>query len=127
MTMILPPPKVENLTFNGSKDTYDFSVGPGVSGVGFDALLLWLPQGYELRFYDRFYPSPNNHGGFVAVQRSENKYIYQVAQHGWSTGWLNQSPELLSAWLAMIMNNWNPSSQSLPSFTVKRAQVSATT
>jgi hypothetical protein len=27
----------------------------------------------------------------------------------------------------MIMNNWNSSSQSLPSFTVKRAQVSATT
>ncbi len=125
--MILPPPRIENLTAKGSKDAYEFTVTPEVPIGCFAALMLWLPQGYELKFYDRFYPGPRDVGAFVSVQRSETKYIYQVSQHGWNTGWLNQSAELLAAWLALNMNNWNPSSNRPPHFTVKKASVSART
>lgn len=65
-------------------------------------LLALLPPEYELSFYDRFYPSMSDPGAYVSIERNgAGSYGYMMGNHGWSSDWLRQRPELLAAWMLL--------------------------
>ena len=85
-----------------SEDGLVLAVGPEAGTPQFMRLLFWLPGGHELEFLDQYFPSPTDPGGYVDIQRKGDWFLYRVGNHGWTTGWLSQSPQLLSA--MMVLN-----------------------
>lgn len=111
--MLMSPPAIEHLTAIPGKGALEFSVSAGAGQETFLSLLAWLPEAFELRFYDRFYPSVSDPGAYVSLRRKGRAFVCRLANHGWSSDWLHQSPELLAAWMAL---------QNLAAFSVYRAQ-----
>ncbi|QWF17695.1 hypothetical protein [Lysobacter capsici] len=97
----MSPPAIEHLTATPGEDVLEFSVSAGAGQETFLSLLTWLPEACELRFYDRFYPSVSDPGAYVSVRREGRGFVHQLANHGWSSGWSQQSPELLAAWMGL--------------------------
>ncbi len=83
------------------EDSIKLAVGPEAEAPQFLRLLLWLPRRFELSFFDQYFPSPTDPGGFVDIQRKEQWFRYRMGNHGWSTGWQYQSPQLLAALMAL--------------------------
>ena len=82
----------------------EIAVGPEAGEAAFLRLLFWLPRGYELSFYDQYFPGASgNPGAYVDVQRKNDWFQYRMGNHGWSQQWATQSPELLAAWMALNM------------------------
>jgi len=50
-------------------------------------LILEIPAGCEVMFYDRNYPSPSDPGAFVTFRKKNSTYFFQRANHGWQTNW----------------------------------------
>jgi hypothetical protein len=50
---------------------------------------------HELSFFDYYYPSPSEPGGYVTVKREGNNFIHKIQNHGWSTEWDEISKERL--------------------------------
>lgn len=101
-------PQAEGLTFEMTSATtvaVRFGSPPRAS---FLTLVRWLPPTWELRFYDQYYPSLSDPGGYVSVQRNGEAFAYMVGNHGWSTDWLKQSPELIAAWLHLNLDPLGP-------------------
>ena len=73
-------------------------------------LLAWLPEGLELSFYDRFYPSMSDPGAFVRVQRRGDVLVHMFSNHGWLSDWAKQSAELLAAWIMINLDAAGPQS-----------------
>jgi len=91
------------------------------SRASFLALLRWLPEGWDLEFYDQYYPSMSDPGAYVSVQRSGDLYVYWLGNHGWSADWQKQSPELLAAWMHLNTEPAGPFSTALKEVTVRKA------
>jgi len=120
--MLLNPPKIQHLEPSSlSKGSIDFTVAPDACADDFIALLAWLPRGFELGFYDQYYPSMSDPGAYVGVQRKDSAYIYKLGNHGWSSDWSQQSPELLAAWMMLNMTKKHPFSQNLSVLSVREA------
>jgi hypothetical protein len=119
--MLLNPPKIQHLEPALSKGALDFDVAPQACADDFLALLVWLPRGFELGFYDQYYPSMSDPGAYVSIQRKEIVFAYKLANHGWSSDWLKQSPELLAAWMMLNMTKKHPYSESLSILSVREA------
>ena len=58
-----------------------------------------LPENYELKFHDQFYPSISDSGAFVFMQRKANIFVYMFGNHGWSSKWSTQSIEFVTAYI----------------------------
>lgn len=116
--MLMNPPDIEHLTTTAGESVLEFSVSIEAGHETFLSLFAWLPEAYELRFYDRFYPSVSDPGAYVSVRRNGCGFVYQLANHGWSSAWSHQSPELLAAWMAL---------QNLAAFSVHLAHAHAAT
>ena len=116
--MRMSPPDIEHLTATAGENVLEFSVSIGAGQDTFLSLLAWLPEACELRFYDRFYPSVSDPGAYVSVRRKGRGFVYQLANHGWSSAWSHQSPQLLAAWMTL---------QDLAAFCVHGAQENAGT
>jgi hypothetical protein len=114
-------PNIQHLVASQSKDSLDFAVAAEASSCDFIALLAWLPRGFELGFYDQYYPSMSDPGAYVDIQRNESAYIYTLGNHGWSVDWSKQSPELLAAWMVLNLTRRHPFSQELSSLSVRKA------
>ena len=119
--MIPKIPKIPNLTARQADNTLVVEVEPGAVLADFVALLKWLPRGYGVHFYDQYYPTISDPGAYVEVQRNEEFLLYMFANHGWSSGWSRQSPELLSAWMLLNMTKRRPFSTPLDVITVRQA------
>jgi hypothetical protein len=119
--MLPSPPKIQHLAASLSKDALDFSIAPETCASDFIELLVWLPPGVELSFYDQFYPSMSDPGAYVDIQRNDSIYIYKLGNHGWSCDWSKQSPELLAAWMQLNMTKKHPFSQNLTTISVRKA------
>lgn len=119
--MLPVPPNIDHLGVSQTNDSYEFVLSDGASWDSFLALLLWLPEGFELFFYDQYYPSMSDPGAYVSIQRREGIFIYMLGNHGWSGEWLKQSPELLAAWLALNMRKKGEFYEPLSSITVRKA------
>ena len=46
-----------------------------------------IPNKYQLSFFDYFHPQISDPGAYVIVQKNNKKYIFQLANHGWSSNW----------------------------------------
>jgi hypothetical protein len=46
-----------------------------------------IPNKYQLSFFDYFHPQISDPGAFVIAQKNNEKYIFQLANHGWSSTW----------------------------------------
>ena len=102
------PPAADGLTFgvgNNSAIAVRLDAPPPAS---FLVLLRWLPRHWELRFFDQYFPQISDPGGYVSVQRNEARFKYMVGNHGWTTEWQLQSPELIAAWLSLNLTPANP-------------------
>lgn len=98
-----PLPDIQGIALSEEReDEMAFSVDPGAGAPQFMRLLFWLPGGHELEFFDQFFPSPTDPGGYVDIQRKGDWFLYRVGNHGWTTGWLSQSPQVLAA--MMVLN-----------------------
>jgi|GEM_PF-4195781 len=95
--MRMSPPDIEHLTATAGEGVLAFSVSIGAVHETFRSLLAWLPEACELRFYDQFYPSVSDPGAYVSVRRKGRAFTYRLANHGWSSAWSPQSPQLLAA------------------------------
>ncbi|KRB03212.1 hypothetical protein [Lysobacter sp. Root690] len=114
----MSPPDIEHLSATAGEGVLEFSVSIEAGHETFLSLLAWLPEAYELRFYDQFYPSVSDPGAYVSVRRKGRGFVYQLANHGWSSAWSHQSPQLLAAWMAL---------QNSAAFSVHRAHAPAAT
>jgi hypothetical protein len=50
---------------------------------------------HELTFFDYYYPSPSEPGGYVTVKREGDNFIHKNKNHGWSAEWNEISKEQL--------------------------------
>lgn len=96
-------PAIANLTIvKCESDRVEVAVGPEAGEGAFLRLLFWLPRGHELSFYDQYFPGTSGDpGAYVDVQRKNDWFLYHMGNHGWSSDWATQSPELLAAWMAL--------------------------
>ena len=69
-----------------------------------------MPEGLELSFYDRFYPSMSDPGAFVRVQRRGDVLVHMFSNHGWASDWAKHSAELLAAWIMINLDAAGPQS-----------------
>lgn len=92
------PPRIDGLEFvpDGKGYSVTFTSPPMAS---FRDVLTWLPEGWELSFYDRFYPRISDPGAYIDVQRQGERFVYHMGNHGWTSEWRMQSMELLAAWM----------------------------
>ena len=98
--MTLPEIKgISLLARDGEKLT--LSVTPDAGAPQFLRLLFWLPHAHELSFFDQYFPSPTDPGAYVDIQHKSEWFQYRMGNHGWTSGWLYQSPELLAALLVL--------------------------
>jgi hypothetical protein len=58
-----------------------------VSRATIDALMVRLPEGQSLSFFDPVFPSPSDPGAYFRIERSSGTLFIRAANHGWSTGW----------------------------------------
>lgn len=114
-------PQIENLTAAQAADSLELSVSATAVVDNSLALLDWLPEEFELIFYDQFYPGMSDPGAYVTAQRKGSNFIYMLGNHGWSSDWSKQSPELLAAWLALNMKKKHPFSPHLVKLSVRKA------
>ena len=114
----MPPdrPKIRHLEHSRSTRSLGFAVAPEASAEDFIALLAWLPRGFELAFHDQYYPSASEPGAYVRIQRNDNS-----GNHGWSSDWPKQSPELLAAWMVLNVTRKHPLSKNLSTLSVSEA------
>lgn len=119
--MLQDLPKIDHLPVSNSADAYKFVCSEEVSRADFLTLLNWLPYGFELHFYDQYYPSMSDPGAYVTVQRREDIFIHMLGNHGWSSDWMKQSPELLATWLMLNMEKKGDLYEPLSSITVRKA------
>ena len=68
-----------------------------------EQIIAGLPSDRQLTFFDPFYPSRSDPGAYVSIRQSSGLYGYMLGNHGWSTGWLNQSKELLTKYLDLCL------------------------
>ncbi|NWF74619.1 MAG: hypothetical protein HXY51_16490 [Nitrospirae bacterium] len=96
-------PAIAGLTIaKRTSDCVEVAVGPEAGEGVFLRLLFWLPRGHELSFYDQYFPGTSGDpGAYVDVQRKNDWFLYHMGNHGWSSDWATQSPELLAAWMAL--------------------------
>ena len=73
---------------------WEFTGAVEACAADFIALLRWLPRGLELGFYDQYYLSMSDPGAYAEIQRNDSMYVYMLGNHGWSSDWAKQSPEL---------------------------------
>lgn len=52
-----------------------------------------FPVEFEFEFFDFFHPQISDPGAYVTIQKSENDFLYQLCNHGWSTEWKRISKE----------------------------------
>lgn len=67
-------------------------------------LLEWLPVERELSFWDSFYPKLTDPGAGVSIQSDHGRFVHKLGNHGWTSGWNLQSPEVLAAWIILNLN-----------------------
>ena len=103
---ILPPlPHIRGLTLKRPQpDAVEILVG-SATFEAFMELLLWLPFGFSLDFFDQYQNNragqESDPGAYVTVARRGSTYAYMTGNHGWSSRWTFQSRELLAAWLVL--------------------------
>lgn len=119
--MLPNPPKIDHLTVSGSADGYRFVFSKEVSRKDFITLLNWLPYGFDINFYDQYYPSMSDPGAYVTVQRRDDIFIYMLGNHGWSIEWMKQSQELLAAWLMLSIEKKGGLYEPLLAVSVRKA------
>lgn len=73
--MRMTPPDIEHLTATAGESVVEFSVRGGAGQETFLSLLAWLPEAFELRFYDQFYPSVSDPGAYVSVRRKGRGFV----------------------------------------------------
>ena len=66
----------------------------------FRLLVADIPPQTRVGFYDKKYSSPSDPGAYVIFMRRKDQYIFQRANHGWSTHWKPISVEKLVAYLS---------------------------
>lgn len=49
--------------------------------------IISIPNKFQLCFFDYFHPQVSDPGAYVYVQKVNNKFIFQLANHGWSSYW----------------------------------------
>lgn len=86
---------------NESNTKCGLVMDPQLTFVSAMNLLEWLPEDWELQFYDRYYPSMSDPGAYVSIRKKFGVYSYRLGNHGWSSDTLKQSPQLLAAWLLL--------------------------
>ncbi|NOS82550.1 MAG: hypothetical protein E8D46_00270 [Nitrospira sp.] len=96
-------PAIAGLTVaKRTSDHVEITVGPEAGEGAFLRLLFWLPRGHELSFYDQYFPGTSGDpGAYVDVQRKNDWFLYHMGNHGWSSDWATQSPELMAAWMSL--------------------------
>jgi hypothetical protein len=115
-----PLPVIEGLTaLRSSPHLITVSLTYPTRG-SFLSLLQWLPELWELNFYDQFFPSPTDPGAYVSVQRSGDAFWYMMGNHAWREKWRRQSPELLSAWMHLNLESKDSNSQVLKEMSVRK-------
>lgn len=100
---LVPPDKIDGLSLIEAHNGLDIQVKSG-SLQTFMQLLQWLPYGYDLGFYDQYQNNTGTEddpGVFVSIVRRDSTFIYKTGNHGWSSGWTYQSPEVLAAWMEL--------------------------
>lgn len=50
-------------------------------------------EDHILTFFDYYYRSPSDPGGYVTVRREGDSFIQKIQNHGWSTEWSRISKE----------------------------------
>jgi hypothetical protein len=68
----------------------------------FEALLHWLPEGWEVDFHDPYFPQLSDPGAYVLIQRRGDRFLHRLGNHGWLNHWTHQSPDLLAAYLQLV-------------------------
>lgn len=121
--MRMSPPDIEHLTATAGESVLEFSVSIGAGQDTFLSLLAWLPQGHELHFHDPYYPSVSDPGAYVTVRRRGEVFSYMLANHGWSSGWSNQSAQLLAAWMVLGQHERPVRNANLRRISVRQAQL----
>lgn len=82
-------------------ESLTLAVSPEAEAPQFLRLLMWLPNDFELSFFDQYFQSPTDPGAYVDIRQRGGWFHYRMGNHGWTSGWLNQSPQLLAALLAL--------------------------
>jgi len=59
-----------------------------------------IPFQMKVGFYDKRYPSRSDPGAYVIFMQLNNQYIFQRANHGWSSKWKPISVEKLVKYLS---------------------------
>ena len=115
------PPDIDGLVFERLGSTgLRVILGP-TERDKLKALLTWLPEGLELGFFDRFYPSMSDPGAYVTVRRRGEVLVHQLGNHGWSTEWARQSADLVAAWILINVEPGGPYDQPLRELTIQEA------
>ena len=52
-------------------------------------------EDHMLTFFDYYYQSPSEPGGYVTVRREGDSFTHKIGNHGWSTEWNEISKEQL--------------------------------
>jgi hypothetical protein len=97
----------------------------------FLGVLSWLPEDSVLRFYDQYYPTNDTDpGAYITIQRKAprqgrlspiGEFQFRMGNHGWSSDWVSQSPELLAAWMALNVRPKTPRpNEPLKEITIKK-------
>lgn len=97
----MQPPLIEHLSITRRPDGFECSLSAQASVETCLALLKWLPESFELTFYDPRHPSVSDPGAHVTVQRKGDVFSCRSANHGWSSGWSAQPREGVAAWMAL--------------------------
>lgn len=85
------------------------------------SLLEWLPPAHELALYDQYYPSVSDPGAYVAIQRKGALFMYFMGNHGWSSGWLVQSKQMLAALIQINIGARDPFQDQVYQIEIRKA------
>lgn len=119
MSSINVPPGLEGLVFERLDSTRLRVILKAAERNALKTLLTWLPEGMDLGFFDRFYPSTSDPGAYVLVRRRGEVLVHQLGKHGWSTEWAKQSANLLAAWILINVEPSSPYGQPLRELTIQ--------
>ncbi len=84
-------------------------------------LLEWLPPAHELAFYDQYYPSLSDPGAYISIQRKDAIFMYFMGNHGWSSGWLGQSKQMLAALIQINIGAIDPFQDQVYQIEIRKA------
>lgn len=87
---VYPPPsgEIEILpSFPYRTGETRFRFLPDIQRETVEQIVLGLPRGQQLSFYNALYPSPSDPGAYFSLARGVGGFILFCGNHGWSSDW----------------------------------------